>query len=482
MQARTTETGDKPNPVDMTGLCLLSLDGGGVRGLSTLFVLRSVMKKLNHKRCEAQLPPVKPCEVFDLIGGTSTGGLIAIMLGRLGMDVDECIEAYVELIKTIFEQKLNSLPVGGTGKIKSRFDSGKLKDAIMAVAARHGASGAELFNNGQERGTKVFVCATAKETSGVTRLRSYSLDDEPDIQATICEAALATSAATGFFDPVSVGARYFVDGALGANNPVDEVEGEASVIWCPDTGNLKPLVKCFISIGTGSPGKRVIEDNVFKFFSTTLVGISTETEETERKFIARWAEHFDKKRFFRFNVEQGLQNVGLDEYRERGRIEAATHEYLGHQNQKFQVRDCAQNLRQKQYPTKVGFDRLVDEYKVYSITRQTCKDLSKNKDAADYQTDSRAAIPDASPHLMCSSRERHEDFSDGSDDTEYGEEQWRNVCRARKRDYKCLNCGHLRHYEDTCWLACGRCRIKGHKQRECSNYIKCDECWCYLYP
>jgi predicted acylesterase/phospholipase RssA len=193
-----------------------------------------------------------------------------------------------------------------------------------------------------------FVCATAKETSGVTRLRNYSLSEEPDIPATICDAALATSAATGFFGPVSIGSRRFVDGALGANNPVDEVEEEASNIWCPDTGDLKPLVKCFISIGTGNPGKRVIEDNIFKFLSKTLVAISTETEETERKFIARWAGHFDKKRFFRFNVEQGLQNVGLAEYQEQGLIEAATYEYVTHQNQKFRVRDCVQNLRQKQ--------------------------------------------------------------------------------------------------------------------------------------
>lgn len=77
------------------------------------------------------------------------------MLGRLEMDVDECISAYVELIKTIFEDKLNSLPVGGTGKIKPRFDSGKLKDAILSVTARYGASGTELLNNGRERGTKV---------------------------------------------------------------------------------------------------------------------------------------------------------------------------------------------------------------------------------------------------------------------------------------------------------------------------------------
>jgi hypothetical protein len=139
-----------------------------------------------------------------------------------------------------------------------------------------------------------------------------------------------------------------VDGALGANNPVDEVEGEASNIWCPDTGDLKPLVKCFVSIGTGSPDKRAIEDSMFKFLSKTLVDISTQTEETERKFIARWAKHFDEQRFFRFNVEQGLQGVGLAEYKEQGRIEAATYEYIGHLSQRFRVRDCVRNLRQKQ--------------------------------------------------------------------------------------------------------------------------------------
>jgi predicted acylesterase/phospholipase RssA len=78
-----------------------------------------------------------------------------------------------------------------------------------------------------------FVCAAAKELYGITRIRSYSLLEKRDMPTTICEAALATSAATGFFEPVSIGARHFVDGALGANNPVDEMEGEASDIWCP---------------------------------------------------------------------------------------------------------------------------------------------------------------------------------------------------------------------------------------------------------
>lgn len=45
------------------------------------------MDRLNYKRKKSNLPVVKPCEVFDLIGGTSTGGLIVVMLGRLEMDL-----------------------------------------------------------------------------------------------------------------------------------------------------------------------------------------------------------------------------------------------------------------------------------------------------------------------------------------------------------------------------------------------------------
>ena len=192
------------------------------------------------------------------------------------------------------------------------------------------------------------MCSIAHETKEIVRLRSYSLTDETGIRATICQAALATSAATSYFDPVDIGARRFADGGLGANNPVDEVEGEASNIWCAETGDLKPLVKCFISIGTGNPGKKAIEDNVIGFLSRTLVGIATQTEETEKRFIAKWRQHFDEKRYFRFNVDQGLQDIGLAEYQQQGAIEAATDGYINHQAQKFRVRDCVLNLKQKQ--------------------------------------------------------------------------------------------------------------------------------------
>ena len=73
-QSLVTRHGGEPSPLDTTGLCLLSLDGGGVRGLSTLYILKGLMARLNYQRHSDGLPRVKPCEVFDLIGGTSTGG------------------------------------------------------------------------------------------------------------------------------------------------------------------------------------------------------------------------------------------------------------------------------------------------------------------------------------------------------------------------------------------------------------------------
>ena len=63
--------------------CVLTFDGGGVRGLSSLLILREIMETIERKTDADETP--LPCEYFDLIGGTSTGGLIAIMLGRLGM-------------------------------------------------------------------------------------------------------------------------------------------------------------------------------------------------------------------------------------------------------------------------------------------------------------------------------------------------------------------------------------------------------------
>lgn len=67
-------------------LRILSLDGGGVRGISSLYIIKVLMTQVRLQQDGQQsnaLP--KPADCFDLICGTSTGGLIALMLGRLRM-------------------------------------------------------------------------------------------------------------------------------------------------------------------------------------------------------------------------------------------------------------------------------------------------------------------------------------------------------------------------------------------------------------
>jgi hypothetical protein len=76
------------------GLRILCFDGGGVRGKASLLLLKNVMDRIG--------PGAKPCDFFDLIAGTSTGSLIAIMLARLGYSVDEAIKIYDELYPRIF--------------------------------------------------------------------------------------------------------------------------------------------------------------------------------------------------------------------------------------------------------------------------------------------------------------------------------------------------------------------------------------------
>ncbi|KAI2730261.1 hypothetical protein DTO013E5_6373 [Penicillium roqueforti] len=195
-QAAATVHGGERNPLDSTGLCLLSLDGGGTRPEGA--------------------PAKKPCKVFDLLGGTSTGGLIAIILGRLGMDVDECIMALpgVRLQHNVGDQ--GDRAPSQLFHTQQAWNSGHHQPGRLRNLRRHNLLQAGVYWGTQIRG-------------------------------------------------------WYARG----KNPVDEVEDETSDIWYEETGDLKPLVKCFILIGTGNPGKKAMEDNLLKFVSKTLPSLVT---------------------------------------------------------------------------------------------------------------------------------------------------------------------------------------------------------------
>ncbi|KAH8914191.1 hypothetical protein BT69DRAFT_1197690, partial [Atractiella rhizophila] len=79
-------------------------DNGGICTFSTLYMLEVVMLQVGDLLKVPEGEDIRPCDVFDLICGTSTGGWIALMLGRLGMTVRECIRAYEQIVQQVFSE------------------------------------------------------------------------------------------------------------------------------------------------------------------------------------------------------------------------------------------------------------------------------------------------------------------------------------------------------------------------------------------
>ncbi|KAK4207355.1 hypothetical protein QBC37DRAFT_327482 [Rhypophila decipiens] len=344
---------DFPESRPGLGLNLLCLDGGGVRGLSSLYIVKQLMESINLES------PPKPCQIFDMIGGTSTGGLIAIMLGRLEMSVDDCIEAYRAMSPKIFTKVNHRLNL--RGKVQGRFDHTAIEESVKNILREHHLPEDEKFYQPSKHGSKrcmTFVCATSKQTGKTVVFSSYpsarrgrSLLD----RATIWQVARATSAATSFFDPVEIGDEEFVDGATPANNPIAELWSEAyevfsnvDAIW-----SLEDNVACVVSIGTGVPMLRPFGDDPLSI-GAKLVKIATDTEKAAEDFARHHPRLVREGRYFRFNVQKGLEAVGLEEQAKHKEIISSTRFYTQTQDVQKLMMGCAEALAKKSSHTALA--------------------------------------------------------------------------------------------------------------------------------
>lgn len=158
----------------------------------------------------------------------------------------------------------------------------------------------------------------------------------------IWEAARATSAASTYFDSIKVGdyGEEFSDGAITENNPINLVMREAEDIW----PNARDRIQCLLSVGTGTLGLRPWGGNL-KEVGKTLVRIATQTEDTARLFGDSHSSLRNTGKYSRFNVDDGLQQVGLEEYKQIGLIAAATTQYLNLHNSRKSLKECTENLK-----------------------------------------------------------------------------------------------------------------------------------------
>lgn len=187
---------------------VLALDGGGIRGLYSAAVLAALEQQLGR--------PV--ANYFDLIAGTSTGGLIALALGA-GLSPREIVEFYVEEGPAIFK---NPLGVRSVAQIFRR----KYPDSPREKAFRRIFRNVVMLDSRKRLLVPSYDLDSGRPHIFKTR---HHADLVTDWNVPMWEAAMATSAAPTFFPMHRLGGRQtrLVDGGVWANNPVALAIAEA---------------------------------------------------------------------------------------------------------------------------------------------------------------------------------------------------------------------------------------------------------------
>ncbi len=203
---------------------VLSIDGGGVRGMLAAGILGEIERRLARRSGD---PDFRLCDYFDLIGGTSTGSIIAAGLA-MGMSVAAIKELYYQLIPEVFSHQ-----GGGDGVRKPRFDSTRLENALQTVLGDH-----ELGSPALRTGFAVFAkrIDTGAAWTLTNNPRSVYWEGPPggfpNKRFLLRKLVLASAAAPTFFEertikltsenePAPPGADVqgeFVDGGVAALN------------------------------------------------------------------------------------------------------------------------------------------------------------------------------------------------------------------------------------------------------------------------
>ena len=113
---------------------------------------KSVKEAIREVGRDAEtLKDVEPQDVFDFVAGTSTGGLIAIMLGKLRMSTQECIETYKKLSKEIFGKKSTRGRITH-GLAKTRYSGSRLEACIRRLIEENNYEAAiEMTSDSNDR-------------------------------------------------------------------------------------------------------------------------------------------------------------------------------------------------------------------------------------------------------------------------------------------------------------------------------------------
>ena len=184
-----------------------------------------------------------------------------------------------------------------------------------------------------------FVCVTSEKLGKHFQFRSYNSPWDAIDDCPIWQACRATSAAPTFFPPMQIGNPpvAYIDGGLGYNNPIRVLIDETSHIW------PSRQIGCIVSIGTGAPVSRDVGRTLKPLFDK-IKEMATDTERVAREFEEEMKHRHgnEQKVYFRFNVQQGLEQVGLEEWKEMETVRVATEDYQ--KSHWSQIKVCATQI------------------------------------------------------------------------------------------------------------------------------------------
>jgi patatin-like phospholipase/acyl hydrolase len=197
---------------------VLSIDGGGIRGIIPAIILSELQKRLGKNLYE----------VFDLIAGTSTGGIIALGIGTPANQgqpytPDELLNLYVQNGPAIFQKNFLApekellfpkySPDGLEGVLAKFFQATEFKTALTPL----------LISSYDLQGQLPFF------------FKSHRIASDPNYDWNVTSIARATSAAPTYFPPLHLtkGAEDYalVDGGVFVNNPAMAAYAEARSLY-----------------------------------------------------------------------------------------------------------------------------------------------------------------------------------------------------------------------------------------------------------
>ncbi len=264
---------------------VLSIDGGGVRGIIAAYILAEFEKEIG-----------KPCnEVFDVISGSSTGSILACALAA-GFPARDIVSMYMKMAKRIFPSFFPRV----TNRISRTFSQGfsapKYDNKFLVEVLK-----------------EVFGDKTIGELPVTLVIPTYNLFDEEDFiiknnkhphkDIKIWEVCVASSAAPSVFSSWELDDTHIlIDGGITANNPVLCAVAEA----ISQSGCSSKDVEV-VSIGTGK--YRDANSTLYKKsdkmglleWISSLIGIILDGSSESTKYIAKRILHKDK--YFRLQAK-----------------------------------------------------------------------------------------------------------------------------------------------------------------------------------